>query len=209
MMSYAGFDEFSHIERLEDGVYLERLLPDFKVADEDEQQELVYGKIPDCLYSGNEMDWGGNALLYTVVNQLTPDGITEQDIPEKSEQMPEVGYSLVDVRRIYESCGLCTEELENVSLSDLLELVDSESQVLCYVNTWMLDAEQRVPLDWAMPNNLVAVHVIDLTDPVVIAVRYSSTDADSGVQRCSWTVFQKAWACSGRTALVVAKGEEL
>lgn len=211
-MRYHDLEGVSQVERLEDGVFLERLLPDFEASVEEapEEEALLYGRIPNYLYRENEVNSSGNILLRLAAEQLSLGEIAEQDIPEQLRLLPEARYSLENIKQVYESCGLCAEELENVSLNDLLELVDSENPVLCYVNTWMLDLGQIEQFDWATPNSLVAVYVVDLTDPSMIVIQYASADAvDRGVQCCSWPVFQKAWACSGRTTLVVSKGEKL
>ena len=184
------FDGLADVERLEEGIYLERV-GTAKNAEEygEEDRMICKDAEPDGIWLAGSM----------------------REIRESGAMDPEGNISWHRLRMFFHDRGLVMEERAEASLEDLMEALDADEKVLCTLSDCVLERPEADQLPGISANLIAGVEKPDLCDPgrETVTVSRMREDLDgTDLETYPLTRFLRAWDAGERRILILQKGDE-
>lgn len=176
-------DENARIEKLDQGIFLEVISQELPRAVEDEIWSCVYGSFhpevnPWELFYRQAVDAGA----------IRSDGCIVWD----------------DLASFCTECYGTPESLQDLSLSDLTNMLENGETVLCQVNDFVLADVRAAALPGITGNTLVWVAGVDISDLDDASVAIGTSRGS--VETVPIRNFMKAWKTSRNRAMVIQTG---
>lgn len=176
-------DENARIEKLDQGIFLEVISQEQSPAVEDETWSCVYGSFhpevnPWELFYRQAVDAGA----------IRSDGCIVWD----------------ELACFCAECYGTPESLQDLSLSDLTNMLENGETVLCQLNDFVLADVRAVELPGITGNTLVWVAGVDISDLDDASVAVGTSRGS--VEIVPMRNFMKAWKTSRNRAMVIQVG---
>ncbi len=198
------------LDRLEEGIYFERLGVCHESEEKIDEEAFLFGtprQDAECWHLQLEDNSGGIACQTYVIEQLTGEGISEQELCKKAEHWgfydPQSGISTDDLVLMLEKQGFVVEYMEDISMRDAMEMLE-DGKLLCAVSRIALEDSGMPQFPGISADCFVELTGIDLSDPANVRAYINAPYDKSGAGKaCSWDAFSAAWKIGGRAAIYV------
>ena len=184
------FDGLEGVERLEEGIYLERVGAAETSEEYGEEDRMICGdEDPDGAWLAGSM----------------------REIRECGAMDPEGNISWHRLRMFFRDRELVMEEGTEASLEDLTEALDADEKVLCTLSDCVLQRPDADRLPGISANMIASVEKIDLSEPgreTVTVARMRESREGTDLETYPLTRFLRAWDSGERRVLILQKGDD-
>lgn len=182
------FEGLADVERLEEGIYLERIRAAEIEEDDREDIRMICGAA----------DPDGRWLSGSI-----------REIRETGVMDPEGTISWHGLGAFFRDRGLLMEEGMEVSLEELTEILEEDDRVLCMLSDCVLECPDAGRVPGISANMIASVEKIDLSDPgreTVTIGRMCEENEGVDLETYPLPYFLRAWDAGERRMLVLQGG---